>query len=99
MIENNANLQPKMIAAFSRLGGCAAQLARPDGAEGLEYSTLARALLRLGSPSVIATLWEVNDKASQNLMRSSIRILPTGMTASLALKGSASDASNNRQSP
>lgn len=38
------------------------------GADGLEYSTLARSFAWAGSPSVIATLWCVNDAASMTLM-------------------------------
>jgi CHAT domain-containing protein len=38
------------------------------GGKGLEYSTLARAFANAGAQSVLATLWEVNDLATQELM-------------------------------
>ncbi|HEX8456541.1 MAG TPA: CHAT domain-containing protein [Pyrinomonadaceae bacterium] len=37
-------------------------------AEGLEYATLARAFAHAGAPSIIATLWEVDDTVSGQLM-------------------------------
>jgi CHAT domain-containing protein len=38
------------------------------GAEGLEYATLARSFAWAGTPSILATLWRVNDEASLTLM-------------------------------
>lgn len=38
------------------------------GGKGLEYSTLARAFANAGAQSVLATLWEVNDLAAQEVM-------------------------------
>jgi|GEM_PF-3108817 len=39
------------------------------GATGLEYMTLAYSFAHAGAPTTIATLWEVNDGASKELMR------------------------------
>ncbi len=38
------------------------------GAEGLEYMTLAYSFAHAGAPTTVATLWEVNDDSSQELM-------------------------------
>jgi CHAT domain-containing protein len=37
------------------------------GADGLEYRTIAHAFAHAGVPSVIATLWKINDKATRKL--------------------------------
>lgn len=38
------------------------------GKSGIEYATLARAFANAGVPSVVATLWQVNDEAAKRLM-------------------------------
>lgn len=38
------------------------------GGEGLEYSTLARAFVNTGVPTILGTLWSVDDSASKELM-------------------------------
>ena len=35
---------------------------------GLEYATIARAFANAGAPTVLATLWKVDDQATQELM-------------------------------
>ncbi len=46
------------------------------GGRGLEYATLARALAHAGVPSIIATMWNVPDKESRQLMEKFYRKLP-----------------------
>ncbi len=41
---------------------------------GLEIAAFNRALIYAGSPSVISTLWKVDEKAKEFLWTSSIRI-------------------------
>jgi len=55
------------------------------GGEGLEYATLARAFSNAGAPTVIATLWQVNDDASQQLMTMMYKNLGNGMNKFEAL--------------
>lgn len=38
------------------------------GAEGIEYATLARAFTNSGVPTVVSTLWEINDQTTQEIM-------------------------------
>ena len=38
------------------------------GVNGLEYSTLARAFMHAGASTLVATLWQVDDAASKELM-------------------------------
>jgi CHAT domain-containing protein len=37
-------------------------------ADGMEYATLARALAQAGTPSILATLWQVPDAPSKELI-------------------------------
>jgi CHAT domain-containing protein/predicted Zn-dependent protease len=46
------------------------------GGRGLEYATLARALAHAGVPSIIATMWQVPDAESKQLMERFYRRLP-----------------------
>lgn len=39
------------------------------GVNGLEYATLARAFMHAGASSIIATLWQVEDESSKELMK------------------------------
>jgi CHAT domain-containing protein len=38
------------------------------GADGMEYATLARAFTQVGVPTVVASLWKVDDEATSELM-------------------------------
>lgn len=55
------------------------------GADGIEYATLARAFSNAGVPSVVATLWEVNDASSKQLMTTFYRQLQAGTSKFKAL--------------
>lgn len=48
------------------------------GGEGLEYATIARAFAHAGARSVVATLWSVNDVASEALVRRFYRAMRAG---------------------
>lgn len=48
------------------------------GGEGLEYATIARAFAHAGARSVVATLWSVNDVASEALVRRFYRAMRNG---------------------
>jgi CHAT domain-containing protein len=48
------------------------------GGDGLEYATIARAFAHAGARSVVATLWSVNDVASEALVRRFYRALRSG---------------------
>ena len=37
-------------------------------ANGMEYATIARAFANAGTPSVLATLWKIDDLATKDLM-------------------------------
>ena len=41
---------------------------RRRGRDGLEYSTLAHAFALAGSPTVVATLWNVGNQSAKSLM-------------------------------
>ncbi|HYL81516.1 MAG TPA: CHAT domain-containing protein, partial [Candidatus Acidoferrum sp.] len=53
---------------------------------GDELTGLTRAFIYAGAPSVITTLWQVNDRASYELMREFYRILKTGEEKAEALR-------------
>jgi CHAT domain-containing protein/tetratricopeptide (TPR) repeat protein len=55
------------------------------GLEGLEYASLARAFAYAGAPSIVATLWRVDDPASKQLMETFYRNLRGGDDVHVAL--------------
>jgi CHAT domain-containing protein len=55
------------------------------GAGGQEYATLARAFAHAGAPSLLATLWLVNDEASRRLMERFYEELQDGRSTFRAL--------------
>ena len=66
------------------LSGC--ETALGERTRGDEIIGLSRAFLFAGSPSVIATLWPVDDQASSRLMAAFYRRLRAGATAAEALR-------------
>lgn len=48
------------------------------GGDGIEYATLSRAFLNAGTPSIIGTLWKVDDMPSKELMVNFYRFLDEG---------------------
>ncbi|MBX2931454.1 MAG: CHAT domain-containing protein [Chitinophagaceae bacterium] len=58
------------------------------GADGIEYATLARAFNNAGVPSVLSTLWEINDKAAMEIMVEFYKNIQNGMNRFTALAAS-----------
>ena len=58
---------------------------------GDDITGLTRAFLYAGTPSVIASLWSVNDKATNLLMTSFYRHLSDGLTKAEALQAAQAD--------
>jgi CHAT domain-containing protein len=56
-----------------------------SGSSGMEYATLARSFCNAGAETVVATLWQVNDKASQQLMTYFYEELTKGLNRFAAL--------------
>ncbi len=55
------------------------------GTSGLEYATLARAFVHAKVPSIIASLWSVNDEPTKELMVNFYRHMQDGETVSSSL--------------
>jgi len=67
----NLNLRNNVLLVLS---ACETSL----GGEGLEYATLSRAFLNAGTPSIVGTLWKVDDRPSKELMVYFYRFLMQG---------------------
>lgn len=67
----NLNLRNSSLVVLS---ACQTSL----GGDGLEYATLSRAFLNAGTPSIIGTLWKVDDMPSKELMVSFYKFLAEG---------------------
>lgn len=79
----------KLQASLVALSACETALASGYFAEvpaGDDFVGLTRAFLFAGSPSVLATLWEVNDRSTLRLMRSFYRGLQRGDKAEALAK-------------
>jgi CHAT domain-containing protein len=61
------------------------------GGAGQEYATLARAFAHAGVPSIVATLWRVNDQASRRLIEALYRHLGDGDDVVKALSSAQRD--------
>jgi CHAT domain-containing protein/tetratricopeptide (TPR) repeat protein len=66
------------------LSGCQSQLGRQS--RGDDIVALNRAFIYAGASSVIASLWNVDDEATQQLMTAFYRYLKQGMTKAAALR-------------
>ena len=66
------------------LGACRTNAGRIRRGEGV--FSLARPFLAAGIPTVIATLWDVNDRASHRLLVAFHRALPQAATVAEALR-------------
>jgi CHAT domain-containing protein len=55
------------------------------GADGLEYATLARAFMHAGAPTVLASLWKVDDEGTFRLMRGFYQSIANGSDRFTAL--------------
>ena len=55
------------------------------GGDGIEYATLARAFALAGIPSTVATLWQVDDKATPNLVKRFYQNLIDGKDIAVSL--------------
>jgi len=74
----------ELNASLVILSACETSLGRIK--EGDEVIGLTRAFIYAGTPSVITTLWKVNDRASYELMREFYRNLKSGRNKGEALR-------------
>ncbi len=74
----------RLPAQLVVLAGCESAAGRIMGAEGVQ--SLANAFIGAGVPSVLATLWPVDDKATRLLIRSFYSHLSSGMNTAEALQ-------------
>lgn len=56
------------------------------GVDGIEYATLARAFNNAGVPTVVSTLWEVNDESTKEIMIDFYKNIQSGMNKFSALQ-------------
>ena len=88
--EEDGFLQAREISALSIpsdlvvLSGCRTARGRILAGEGVQ--SLARAFFEAGTPSVVATLWEVEDRAAADLMGAFYRQLAAGLPKTDALR-------------
>ncbi|MGI8552851.1 MAG: CHAT domain-containing protein [Dehalococcoidia bacterium] len=71
------------------LSACATQLGGKN--QGEDFVALNRAFIYAGSPSVIASLWAVNDQATSVLMTTFYTYLRAGMSKAAALQAAQAD--------
>jgi len=74
----------RLPARLVVLAGCESAAGRIVGAEGVQ--SLANAFIGAGVPSVLATLWPVDDEATRLLIRSFYSNLASGMNTAEALQ-------------
>jgi CHAT domain-containing protein len=66
--------------------------------KGNGIASLARAFMYAGAPSLIVSLWQVNDQVTSTIMQNLYRNLANGMTKDLALRKAKLDYINNASS-
>ena len=79
------------------LSGCQSELGRRS--RGDDVVALSRAFMYAGAPSVIASLWNVDDTATQELMTAFYRHVKDGMNKAEALRAAQIEVRQKRRSP
>jgi len=79
------------------LSGCQSQLGKQS--RGDDIVGLSRAFMYAGTPSVIASLWGVDDAATQQLMTAFYTYLKHGMSKAAALRAAQADLRRTYPNP
>jgi CHAT domain-containing protein/tetratricopeptide (TPR) repeat protein len=79
------------------LSGCQSELGRQS--RGDDIVSLSRAFMYAGSPSVIASLWSVDDEATQQLMTAFYTYLKQGLGKAAALRAAQADIRRKYPNP
>ncbi|NOT33524.1 MAG: CHAT domain-containing protein [Candidatus Eisenbacteria bacterium] len=85
----------RLPARLAVLSACESGRGRVLSGEGVQG--LATAFLSAGVPAVVASLWKVEDRATESLMRGFYRRLAAGETVAKALRGAQLDLKRDRR--